>query len=217
MSDARKTRAANGAPKRAAPAERAPLQAAPLTVSRPELLADGSDREFRQLVHALFGFLARHEAVRAGHAARIGLAGVEYSVLISIGHLDAEERSVSVNRLATHLHLSGAFITTLTNKLERLGLVSKEPDDADRRRVKLRITAEGWRRLSALAPVQRQVNDVQFGPLTAGEFRLLNDIMGRLIDSSERALKLQAFLADPPASEQAPAPLPAATAGKRKG
>ena len=67
MSDARKTQAESGAPP----------QAAPLTVSRPELLADGSDREFRQLVHALFGFLARHEAVRAGHAARIGLAGVE--------------------------------------------------------------------------------------------------------------------------------------------
>jgi DNA-binding MarR family transcriptional regulator len=187
---------------------------APLTVSRPELLEEGSDRAFRELVHALFGFLSRHEAVRAGHAARIGLAGIEYSVLISIGHLEAEERSVSVNRLATHLHLSGPFITTVTNKLERLGLVSKEPDAEDRRRVKLRITAEGWRRLSELAPVQRQVNDVQFGPLSTEEFRLLNDIMARLIDSSERALKLQAFLADAPEAAQ-PAPLPAA--GKRKG
>jgi DNA-binding MarR family transcriptional regulator len=187
----------------------------PLTVSRPELLEDGSDRSFRQLVHALFGFLSRHEAVRAGHAARIGLAGIEYSVLISIGHLEAEERSVSVNRLATHLHLSGPFITTVTNKLERLGLVSKEPDAEDRRRVKLRITAEGWRRLSELAPVQRQVNDVQFGPLSTEEFRLLNDIMARLIDSSERALKLQAFLADPPEAVP-PAPLPAAAAGKAK-
>ena len=35
-----------------------------------------------------------------------------------------------------------------------------------------------------------------------------SDIMGRLIDSSERALKLQAFLADPPlpAADEAPAP-----------
>jgi len=58
---------------------------APLTVSRPELLVQGSDRAFRSLVHGLFGFFARHEAIRSGHGARIGLVGIEYTVLISIG------------------------------------------------------------------------------------------------------------------------------------
>ena len=59
----------------------------PLTISRPELLIDGNDREFRHLVHALFGFFACHESIRGGHAATIGLAGVEYTVLISVAHL----------------------------------------------------------------------------------------------------------------------------------
>ena len=107
---------------------------APLTISRPEMLVDGSDRQFRQLVHNLFGFLARHEAVRAGHGARIGLVGIEYTVLISIRHLSAEEGDVSVNRVADHLHLSGAFVTTITNKLLKRGLIHKTPDPADRRR-----------------------------------------------------------------------------------
>src|SRR6201986_4826716 len=83
---------------------------APLTISRPELLINGSDRHFRRLVHGLFGFLARHEAVRSGHGARIGLVGIEYTVLISIRHLAAEETDVSVNRVAEHLFLSGAFV-----------------------------------------------------------------------------------------------------------
>ena len=73
---------------------------APLTVSRPELLVQGSDRAFRSLVHGLFGFFARHEAIRSGHGARIGLVGIEYTVLISIGHLTAHEGDVSVNRIA---------------------------------------------------------------------------------------------------------------------
>ncbi|MGY4498660.1 DNA-binding MarR family transcriptional regulator [Bradyrhizobium sp. GM24.11] len=165
----------------------------PLTVSRPELLVQGSDRAFRSLVHGLFGFLARHEAVRAGHGARIGLVGIEYTVLISIGHLAVHEGDVSVNRIAEHLYLSGAFVTTVTNKLLQRGLIHKTPDPNDRRRVRLEISEEGWARLAELAPVQRQVNDVQFDCLSASEFKQLSSIIERLIDSSNRALRLQAY------------------------
>src|SRR5262249_27685366 len=133
---------------------------APLTISRPEMLVDGSDRHFRQLVHNLFGLLARHESVRAGHGARIGLVGIEYTVLISIPHLSAEEGDVSVNRVADHLHLSGAFVTTITNKLLKRGLIHKTTDPADRRRVRLEVSAKGSDLLARLAPVQRRVNDV---------------------------------------------------------
>jgi DNA-binding MarR family transcriptional regulator len=167
---------------------------APLTVSRPELLVQGSDRAFRGLVHGLFAFLARHEAVRVGHGARIGLAGIEYTVLISIAHLAVQEGDVGVNRIAEHLYLSGAFVTTVTNKLLQLGLIHKTPDPNDRRRVRLEISEEGWARLAELAPVQRQVNDIQFDCLSASEFKLLADMIERLIDSSNRALSLQAFL-----------------------
>jgi MarR family transcriptional regulator, organic hydroperoxide resistance regulator len=175
-------------------------QKAPLTISRPEMLVGGSDRDFRQLVHNLFGFLARHEAVRSGHGARIGLVGIEYTVLISIRHLSAEEGDVSVNRVADHLHLSGAFVTTVTNKLLKRGLIHKTTDPADRRRVRLEVSDKGNQLLAKLAPMQRRVNDVQFDCLSAKEFQHLLDITERLIESSERAVKLQAFLADQPDS-----------------
>jgi DNA-binding MarR family transcriptional regulator len=184
----------------AAPKGGAPIKAsrasAPLTVSRPELLVQGSDRAFRSLVHGLFGFFARHEAIRSGHGARIGLVGIEYTVLISIGHLTVHEGDVSVNRIAEHLYLSGAFVTTVTNKLLQRGLIHKTPDPNDRRRVRLEISEKGWARLAELAPVQRQVNDVQFDCLSASEFKQLSDMMERLIDSSNRALRLQAYFAD---------------------
>src|SRR5258707_2021533 len=41
-----------------------------------------------------FGFLARHSAIREGHGAVIGLAGIEYTMLISIGHLAAEMKMI---------------------------------------------------------------------------------------------------------------------------
>ena len=168
----------------------------PLTISRPEMLVAGSDRPFRHLVHALFGFLARHEAVRAGHGACIGLVGIEYTVLISIGHLSAQENEVSVNRVADHLYLSGAFVTNVTNQLLKRGLIYKRPDPNDRRRVRLEISPEGWNKLAELAPVQRIVNDVQFDCLSAEEFKQLSDMVDRLIDSSNRALRLQAYLVE---------------------
>ena len=176
--------------------DKKPRVAPPLTISRPEMLVDGSDRAFRSLVHGLFAFLARHEAVRAGHGARIGLVGIEYTVLISIGHLGVHEGDVSVNRIAEHLYLSGAFVTTVTNKLLQRKLIHKTPDPNDRRRVRLEISEKGWALLAELAPVQRQVNDVQFDCLSAAEFKQLSKMIDRLIDSSNRALRLQAYFED---------------------
>jgi DNA-binding MarR family transcriptional regulator len=175
---------------------------APLTISRPELLVDGSDAKFRQLVHDIFAFASRHEATRAGHGARIGLTGIEYTFLISIRHLE-DEGDVSVRQLAEHLHLSGPFSTTMVGKLIQRGLVAKETDKADRRRVSLRVTPQGHALLAELAPAQRQVNDVQFGCLSASEFNKLCELMSKLIESSDQGLALQSYLATNLASAKA--------------
>ncbi len=129
-----------------------PARQAALTISRPELLVDGSDQQFRRLVHNLFGFLARHSSVREGHGALIGLAGIEYTMLISIGHLSAEG-NVSVKDVADHLHLSGAFTTVITNKLLQKGLIEKAGHPVDKRRLCLTVTARGRELLERLAPI----------------------------------------------------------------
>ncbi|WP_211909668.1 MarR family winged helix-turn-helix transcriptional regulator [Tardiphaga alba] len=168
---------------------------AALTASRPELLVDGSDAEFRRLVHSLFGFLVRHQTLREGHAAVIGLAGIEFTTLISIRHLSAQG-DVHVRAVADHLHLSGAFVTTVTNKLETKGLITKTSHPGDRRRISLVVTSHGAELLERLAPTQQQINDVQFGCLSAKEFRQLLDMVQRLVESSDRAIALQRYLAE---------------------
>ena len=179
------------------------LPAPALTTSRKALLVDGSDHAFRQLVHTLLAFLARHETVREGHAAAIGLAGIEYTVLISVKYLGAEG-DVSVRELAAHLHLSGAFVTTVSNKLQQMGLLDKLVDPADRRRLRLTVTQAGDALLASLNPTQRQVNDVQFDCLNADEFHQLLGSVERLVESSERAIALQRYLQ--PRGPDTPAP-----------
>lgn len=167
-------------------------QRAPLTVSRLELLEHGSDAKFRHLVHNLFAFTSLHENVRDGHAAKIGLTGIEYTFLVSLRHLEDDGR-VSVTQLSEHLHLSGAFSTTVIGKLIKKRLAIKEIDAADRRRVSLHVTEKGHDLLATLAPTQRQVNDVQFACLSKDDFIWMLDILEKLIDSSEKALALQSY------------------------
>jgi DNA-binding MarR family transcriptional regulator len=159
------------------------------------MLVNGSDQQFRKLVHSLFAFLVRHHTLREGHAAVIGLVGIEYTMLISIRHL-AALGDVHVRALADHLRLSGAFVTTVTNKLMSKGLIEKAAHPVDRRRLRLTVTPRGAEMLERLAPTQMQVNDVQFGCLGAKEFHQLLDMVERLVDSSDRAIALQRYLAE---------------------
>jgi DNA-binding MarR family transcriptional regulator len=172
-----------------------PAKRAALTISRPEMLVKGSDQKFRQLVHSLLAFLARHSAIREGHGAVIGLAGIEYTVLISIRHL-AADGDVGVRDVAAHLHLSGAFTTTITNRLLTKGLIDKAPHPVDKRRLCLTVTPHGDALLDRLAPTQMQVNDAQFNCLTAKEFHQLLDMVERLVQSSNQAVALQHYLAE---------------------
>lgn len=186
---------------RTVPLPRTPARArrsapAPLTISRKALLSGSDDRKFRELVHAFFAFQARHEAIRDGHAAFIGLAGIQYTLLISIGHLEAEG-DVSSATLCEHLRVSSAFIAVEVAKLVERGLVTKTRDPRDARRILLRTTAAGHALLARLAPVQRSVNDVEFDGITQREFELLHDIMGRLIANCDAALALQRLLEQP--------------------
>jgi len=181
-----------------------PAPRAALTTSRPELLVDGSDQQFRRLVHSLFGFLVRHQTLREGHAAVIGLPGIEYTTLISIRHL-AALGDVHVKAVADHLHLSGAFVTTVTNKLESKDLIEKAAHPVDRRRLSLTVTPRGAELLERLAPTQMQVNDVQFGCLSAREFQQLLDVVQRLVETSDRAIALQRYLAETNAKPISPA------------
>lgn len=167
---------------------------APLTVSRPALLDDGSDDTFRELVHGLLAFTARLHAVRDGYASLVGLTGMQYTILISIAHLEAHGE-VGISTIASHLHISGAFVTAETNQLVQRGLVEKHRGATDRRRVSLHVTSAGRGVLARLAPSQRQVNDTLFECLRdTAEMRQLGARIRELVGCADRALLLLEYL-----------------------
>lgn len=158
----------------------------PVTVTRKPLLRGGSDREFRRFVHGLLAFTARLHAIRNGLAALIGLSGTQYTILISIAHLE-QDNDLSVGKIAEHLHISEAFVTIETGRLAKKGLVTKRANNHDRRRVHLNITPNGRELLSKLAPTQSRINDHLFGALRRRDFERFLELLPALLEGGDEA------------------------------
>src|SRR2546425_1727727 len=142
-----------------------PRGAPPRTISRPALLVDGSDGEFRGLIHDLIAYGHRLDACRDAFAAIVGISGVQYEILMLVSRADG----LSIGEVAERLHRSGAFITIEANKLAAAGILEKDSDPADGRRVLLRKTKKSRQLLERLAPFQVRVNDVLFERLDRSE------------------------------------------------
>ena len=171
-------------------------QSLPLTVSRDELLVDGSDAEFRQFVHRLLAYSSSLEAIRAGLGEMIGLSGVQYTILICIAHLE-QGRGVGVKAIADHLSYTGAFVTIETGKLAALGLVEKRQNPGDKRRVLLTVTERARSLLNELAPAQRRINDTLFASLDRASFKHLCRQAEDLTADARNAQSLVEFLTEP--------------------
>jgi DNA-binding MarR family transcriptional regulator len=169
---------------------RARKKTAPLTVSRPALLAQGSDTEFRGLVHDLIAYGHKLDACRDAFAAIAGISGVQYEILMLVSRADG----LSIGEVAARLHRSGAFITIEANKLAAEGIFEKTADPEDGRRVLLRNTAKSVALLERLAPYQRRINDVLFEFLDEKRFRELRALAAKLVACGDRAVAMTGVL-----------------------
>ena len=176
--------------------KRKPKRAA-VTVSKPELLVEGSDSEFRGLVHDLMAFAHHIEACRDGFGSIVGLTGVQYEIFMAVKRFQPPEGTtagISVGQVAARLHRSGAFITLEVNKLVAKGVLAKADDPADGRRVLLSISKAGETLAHTLAPVQQQVNDVLFACLDRKRFDKLRALATELVGCGDRATALIDYL-----------------------
>jgi DNA-binding MarR family transcriptional regulator len=162
----------------------------PPTVSRPALLAGGSDAEFRGLIHDLIAYGHKLDACRDAFAAIAGISGVQYEILMLVSRTDG----LPVGEVAARLHRSGAFITIEANKLVAEGVLMKGADAADGRRVLLKTTPKATALLERMAPYQQRVNDTLFEFLDAKRFRELRALAARLVAAGDRAVALTELL-----------------------
>jgi len=162
----------------------------PRTVSRKALLVEGSDAEFRGLIHDLIAYGHRLDACRDGFAAVAGVSGVQYEILMLVSRAEG----LSIGEVAARLHRSGAFITLEVNKLAAKGILDKVSDPVDGRKVLLRTNAGADALLERLAPYQQRINDVLFESLDAKRFRALRALAAELVASGDRAVALLDYL-----------------------
>ena len=162
----------------------------PVTVSRPALLTQGSDAEFRGLIHDLIAYGHKLDACRDAFAAIAGISGAQYEILMLVSRADG----LSIGEVAARLHRSGAFITIEANKLAERSILAKVPDPQDGRRVLLRITPKAMALLERLAPYQRRINDVLFEFVDARGFRELRALATELVARGDRAVAMLELL-----------------------
>jgi DNA-binding MarR family transcriptional regulator len=162
----------------------------PPTVSRKALLVDGSDAEFRGLIHDLIAYGHKLDACRDGFAAVAGISGVQYEIVMLVSRAEG----LSIGEVAARLHRSGAFITIEANKLTAQGILDKVSDPADGRRVLLQANPKSDALLERMAPYQRRVNDVLFESLDAKRFRTLRALAAQLVADGDRAVALIDYL-----------------------
>jgi MarR family transcriptional regulator, organic hydroperoxide resistance regulator len=162
----------------------------PPTVSRPALLARGSDAEFRGLIHDLIAYGHKLDACRDAFAAIAGISGAQYEILMLVSRADG----LSISEVAARLHRSGAFITIEANRLVERDILDKVSDPDDGRRVLLRMNAKTLQVLERLAPYQRRVNDVLFEFVDAKRFRELRALAAELVSRGDRAVAMLELL-----------------------
>lgn len=142
-----------------------------------------TDRRFRQMLYDLLYLESRMREARDRLGGAIGLTGPGYTVLMTVAQYrdsSAPGAGVRVRDVADRLHVSGAFVTAEVNRLVARGLVSKRPDPADGRAVRLVVTAAGHREICTLLPRIRAVNDHFFRGLSQAEFLTLSSLAARL-------------------------------------
>jgi DNA-binding MarR family transcriptional regulator len=101
----------------------------------------------------------------------LGVTGGQVSLLVTI----QARPGIGVRELAALERMSAAGMSKYVGRLEAAGLVEREPSIADRRRVGLRVTAEGdrvlrsvkSRRTAWLAARLRELSDEERGAIDA--------------------------------------------------
>lgn len=161
-------------------------QRLPPTVSRPTLLKQGKDDDFRQFVDDLVKFAGVLRHIREGLARRVGVTPPQYTLLMLLARSDTAE--IMTNRLAAMLDVTAAFVVTESNKLASRGFIKRRRNPRDGRSVLISLTAKGRRKLVASAPLIRRVNDILFAPITGDKMSVIARATAALLKSSANAV-----------------------------
>jgi DNA-binding MarR family transcriptional regulator len=109
---------------------------------------------------------------------KYGLTGPQLVILSDI----ASHQPLSVTQLAKSINLSQATVTGILNRLEKKGLVVRERDKVDRRRVMIRITPKCHEILSKAPPALQETFVEDYANLPEWEQLMILSALERVVD-----------------------------------
>ena len=110
--------------------------------------------------------------------AAVGASRSQYAVLSALD----EYGPASQIELGRRCGFDRSDMVALLNELQTEALVERQPDEGDRRRNVVTITAAGRRRLGKLAAVAETVQDELLAPLSPSERTHLTSLLRRILE-----------------------------------
>jgi len=130
----------------------------------------------------LLARVGRTQAARfAGRMASLGLRPKHFAILNAI----ALANGASQQELGGRMGLDPSGLVGAIDELERMGLVARRRDPADRRRYAVGLTADGT---ATLRRARRLVTDNArelLGPLDDAEVETLVELLGRVVEAGD--------------------------------
>ena len=158
---------------------------------KPSASASGIDEGPRDLIWDIFAISSHLAQVRRVWAAMLGVSGPQWLILMAVDYLD-ERDGVSVGTVSAKLHVNQTFVVAQSKTLEANGYLARRNSEKDARVVLMSLTDQTRRRLTAIAPRRREVNDFIFSQIDEATMKKVSQAMSLIRTKLERAVILLA-------------------------
>lgn len=145
------------------------------------------DNPLRELIKT-FGLVER---VMQPYFARFGITGSQWGVLRVLQRAESEGLvALRLNELSERLLIQPPSVTGLVDRLQRMGLVSREASATDMRARQIRMTAAGRRLVGRILLEHQAQIDAVLAGLPAGQQAELGRLLAALGRHLQEQLKL---------------------------
>lgn len=132
-----------------------------------------------------FPLYAASRALTKAYAPLLAEAGLTYPQYLTMLALWSADEPQTVGRLGERLRLDSGTLTPLLKRLEGLGLLTRERDPADERRVRVALTDAGDALQDTLADVPSNV--IELLGIDLGQATALRTLLDQVIDHLDDA------------------------------
>lgn len=97
-----------------------------------------------------------------------------------------QEEHISFTELADRTGLAATTLTGMVDRMEEAGLVRRIPDQSDRRKTLLTLTAKAWKLQQTYTAVSDRMTSIFYAGFTEGEIRKSEELLGRVHENLKR-------------------------------